>query len=338
MMDNGKSLIQRAAGLEKSPEAIVATNLADIFNRSQSARFGLTRVVEQHSGYITPIASVETQEEGGYPLDLVGFDAQGAARVILVPVFEAKLPYLGGGLNHCFNRLADDGPSAVLFVAPEERIWDRGKAMWWRELELRARQAGKKLPDDSWKTLSSTVDDSQRRLMLVSWPDLLNVIEYQTGADLSVKSTVQELRAFTEFMGVSKRLINGATRQGIDEGWAVTRWADHGRQELIAVRQPYGFGRYVRLVDMPQELWFGINWHLWAKSPDTLPLGVDPVGGQQSILCDRLLPLEVYPPVDGRYFTPVHLNPAASYAENLPEVVRQLRAIARAFQVATPRV
>ncbi len=143
MMDNGKSLIQRAAGLEMSPEAIAATTLADILNRSQSARVGLTSVVEQHSGYIDPIASVEAQGEGDYPADLAAFDARGAARVILVPMFDAPLYYLDGGLNYCFNRLADDGPAALLFVAPKERIWNRGKVMWWRELELRMQQADK---------------------------------------------------------------------------------------------------------------------------------------------------------------------------------------------------
>ncbi len=197
----------------------------------------------------------------------------------------------------------------------------------------------KELPDDSWKTLSATVDGSQRRVMLVSWPDLLNSIEYQTGADRPVQSTVQELRDFTEFMGVSTRLINGATRQGIDEGWAVTRWADSGRQELIAVREPYGFGRYVRLVDMSQEMWFGINWHLWAESPDTLPLAVYPVGKQQAMLRGGSLPLAVYDYDDSEErWIPVHLNPAASYAENLSEVVRQLQAIARAFRDAPPPV
>lgn len=330
MMDNGKSLIQRAAGLELSPEAIAATTLADILNRSQSARVGLTSVVEQHSGYIDPIAAVETQAAGGYPLDLAAFDARGAARVILVPMFDAPLHYLNG-LNHCFNRLAADGPAAVLFVASEERIWNRGKAMWWEQLGLRVKQAGKGLPANSWETLSATVDDGQKRLMLVSWTDLLNSIEYQTSADLTVRSAVAGVRAFTEFMADSTRLVKESTRQGIAEGWA-------SRKGLRATARGYGYGHYTVLAGMSREVWFGINWHLWSESPDTLPLGVDPVGGQQSILRDRLLPLEVYPPVDDRYFTPVHLNPAASYAENLRAVVRQLRAIARAFQDNTPRV
>ena len=119
MMDNGKTLIQQAPGLGQSPESIAAAALEKILSRSPSARVGLAHLVEQQSGRINPIMSVKIQEAADYPRDLVAVDAQGAAQVILVPLFDAKIPYLNGGLNHCFDRLTDDGNSTLLFVVPE---------------------------------------------------------------------------------------------------------------------------------------------------------------------------------------------------------------------------
>lgn len=329
MLDNGKTLIQRAPGLGKSPESIAAEALEQILNQSPAARMGLTRVVEQQSGQINPITSVKIQAADGYPQDLAGFDARGAAQVILAPLFDAKIPYLHGGLNHCFDRLTADGNSALLFVVPEERKWTV-----WRDMAGRVRSAGKRFPGDSWSTLSLSVDGSQKRLMLDTWSDLLQVLDHQTSADPSIKSAVQELREFTGFMNTARQLVDGAKNQGVDEGWARTRNRDSGPQELILVRFHYGYGRYVRLNGMLQESWFGVNWQLWGKYPDTLPLAVWPVGKeQQAMLGDGRLPLEVYTDREGHWI-PVHLNPAAGYADNLPEVVRQLRAIAVAFRVA----
>lgn len=323
MMNNGKTLIQRAAELGQSPESIAAAALEEILSRSPSARVGLAHVVEQQCGRINPIAAVKTQAAEGYPRDLVAVDAQGAAQIILAPLFDAKIPYLHGGLNHCFDRLTDAGNSALLFVVPEERKWDV-----WRDMERRVRSAGKRLPGDSWSTLSAAVDGSQRRLMLDTWSDLLSVIAYQTSADPAVKAAVQELREFTGFMNTARQLIDGAKNQGVAEGWAVTRNSDSGPQGLILVRFHYGYGRYVRLRGMLKESWLGVNWRLWGKYPDTLPLAVWPVGKeQQAMLGEGRLPLEVYTDREGHWI-PVHLNPAADYDANLPEVARQLRAIA----------
>lgn len=329
MLDNGKTLIQRAPGLGKSPESIAAAALEKILNQSPTARVGLAHLVEQQSGRINPIMSVKTETAAGYPLDLVAVDAQGAAQVILVPLFDAEIPYLGGGLNHCFNRLTNAGNSALLFVAPEERKW-----LVWRDMERRVRSAGKRLPGDSCATLSAAVDSSQRRLMLDTWSDLLNIIEHQANADPAVRSAVQELREFTGFMNTARRLIDGVKNQGVSEGWVWTREGDSGPQRLIAHRFHYGHGRYMGLREMSGVVWFGVNWQLWGKYPDTLPLAVWPVGyEQQTKLGGGQLPLEVYTDHEG-HWTPVHLNPAADYADNRPEVVRQLRAIARAFRAA----
>ena len=329
MLDNGKTLIQQAPGFDQSPESIAATALEKILSRSPSARVGLAHVVEQQSGRINPIMSVKTEEADGYPRDLVAVDAQGAAQVILVPLFDAKIPYLHGGLNHCFDRLTDDGNSTLLFVVPEERKWTV-----WRDMANRVRSAGKRLPGDSWSTLSATVDGSRKRLMLDTWSGLLNTIEHQASADPSVRSAVQELREFTGFMNTARQLVDGAKNQGVAEGWAVTRRSDSGPQELIRVRFHYGYGRYVRFNGMLRESWFGVNWQLWGKYPDTLPLAVWPVGKeQQAMLGGGRLPLEVYTDREGHWI-PVHLNPAAGYDDNLPEVVRQLRAIALSVRVA----
>lgn len=329
MLDNGKTLIQRAPGLGQSPESIAAAALEKILNQSPTARVGLAHLVEQQSGRINPIMSVKTETAAGYPRDLVAVDAQGAAQVILVPLFDAEIPYLGGGLNHCFNRLTDAGNSALLFVAPEERKW-----LVWRDMERRVKAAKKGFPGDSWATLSAAVDSSQRRLMLDTWSDLLNIIEHQANADPAVRSAVQELREFTGFMNTARRLIDGVKNQGVSEGWVWTREGDSGPQRLIAHRFHYGHGRYMGLREMSGVVWFGVNWQLWGKYPDTLPLAVWPVGDeQQALLASGRLPLEVYTDREG-HWTPVHLNPAAGYDDNLHEVVRQLKGIALSIRVA----
>lgn len=320
MMNNGKTLIQRAAGFDQSPESIAAAALEQILSRSPSARVGLAHVVEQQCGRINPIAAVKTEAADGYPRDLVAVDAQGAAQIILAPLFDAKIPYLGGGLNHCFDRLTDAGNSALLFVVPEERKWDV-----WRDMGCRV---GKKLPGDSWATLSAAVDGSQKRLMLAPWAVLLNVIEHHASAEPSVKAAVQELREFAAFMNTARQLVDGAKNQGVAAGWVWTREGDSGPQRLIAHKFDYGHGRYMGLREMSGVVWFGVNWQLWGKYPHTLPLAVWPVGDeQQAVLGGGRLPLEVYTDREGHWI-PVHLNPAADYDANLPEVARQLRAIA----------
>ena len=333
MMNNRTPLIRLVSTPDKSPENVAVDELGHILSCSPSARDGLTSLIREHDGEIAPLVSVESQENADHRLDLVGFDARGTVRVILEPEFEALLPY--GNMNSYLDRLSPEGPAVLLFIASEEQIEAWYRYMWYGSLAGRLRKAGKKFTLSHHK-LSAAVEGTEQRLALVSWSDLLNRIDYRLAEFAEVKASIQDLREFTEFMARSKRLIDDATRKGIAEGWAYTRRASTGHQELITTRKEYGYGRYIHLTGMHREGWFGINWHLWEESPDTVPLVFRPVDEDAPAMQGGgPLPLEeVYLDL-GMKWIPIHLNPGSRDAENLPKVVSQLQAIARSFRAAS---
>ena len=142
--------------------------LGFILKESKASLAALNSLVWTGGAVRPEIVRVQTQvsgEEGTRP-DLVGFDAEGKERLLIEAKFWAGLTE--NQPNAYLDRLPDDGPAALLFVAPETRI-----PALWPELEHRV---GKKLEsaDSGDGIRSAIVDGADKRLLTVSWARLLS--------------------------------------------------------------------------------------------------------------------------------------------------------------------
>ena len=144
------------------------------------------------------IGSVQTQvigEEGERP-DLVGFDDDGAERVLIEAKFWAGLTQ--NQPNHYLERLPQDRPAALLFVAPAARL-----ETLWPELCRRAKiEYGKTADYSELGALRSAVVDGKCRLLLASWAALLDLMATQANnaEDRTAEADISQLRGLTARM------------------------------------------------------------------------------------------------------------------------------------------
>ena len=166
MTDNDSLLnhvVQRSTtGLEDA-----ATNaLSFILSRSSSAMETLTDFLGDDRGPL-PIATVSPRgadAHGAVP-DLACFDGDGGVVALIESKFWAELT--AHQPVTYWQRLPDDRPAVLLFLAPEYRV-DRGSL--WNDLVARLRDAGYELDpvDGSEGTVTAAAKVGQRRLMLTS--------------------------------------------------------------------------------------------------------------------------------------------------------------------------
>ena len=130
--------------------------------------------------------------------DLVGYDAGLAKRVIVESKFDAAL---GRGQGGGYLQQLANGPSVLLFVVPEYRL-----EYLWIEVcrDVKEYEGQRKL--ESTKTnggiKSTKVEDESRYLMMLSWGNLLDIIEAQIGDDSEgIKPDIRQLRGLTELYG-----------------------------------------------------------------------------------------------------------------------------------------
>lgn len=265
-------------------EDIATEALAHILAKSDAAIEALNDVVQSGVREVKPIVGLRTQVLGidGSQPDLVGFDEDGKERVIVEVKFWAALT--NNQPNGYLSRLPEDGPAALVFLAPENRI-----RFLWPELRGRVeRQYALSAVESERRCFH--IEGTQRHLMLVSWTGLLDSMAARSGdADdpAGIGVEIRQLRSLAQYadngafkpivrgeeFGADserrereyKRLINQATERGVAEGWA-------SRKGLRATPRPYGFGRYVQLAGRP-EIWFGINVERFEATGET-PLWV----------------------------------------------------------------
>ena len=103
-------------------ENIAVEALGYILNKYAGSREGLDDVVRSGVRNVKPVVKVRTQASAldGTRPDLVGVDEDGAERVLIEAKFWAELT---PRQPHAYlDRLPDDGPAVLLFLAPEEKI------------------------------------------------------------------------------------------------------------------------------------------------------------------------------------------------------------------------
>ena len=238
MPDNDTLLAYLVSSFPGNTENIATEVLKHIFKNWDASVVALNDIAQSGVRGIKPIETVKWQivHPDGTKPDLVGFDEEGKERVLIEVKFWAELT--PNQPNGYLTRLPDDGPAALIFLAPEERI----QSLW---PQLRGRVTphyGDSAVIDSERKCVR-IGDTQRHLMIVSWGSLLDSIATRTSdygesgaetevrqlrtlaryADRGAMKPIQEGEEFgaqyEENMRLYKRLIDAATERGISQEW-----------------------------------------------------------------------------------------------------------------------
>ena len=336
MPDNDTLLAYLVSSFPGNTENIATEALKHIFLHSDASVEALNDVVRSGVRGVRPIAKVASQvsQADGTRPDLVGFDENDNERVLVEVKFWAGLT--DNQPNGYLDRLPDDAPAVLIFLAPEERI----QYLW---PELRGRVKGKygDLTDIDSERKCVNVDGTQKHLMLVSWGSLLDsmVARSRESEESGVETEIRQLRSLAKYadngalkpisdgagaandsdrlLRTYRRLIDAATERGISQGWV-------DRKGLRATPRPYGYGRYIRLHGA--VVWFGVNTVQFEKTGDT-PLGVNPASALRGIRAEIADKLGLQ---ESDWF-PVTLKRGVEYPEMLDGVVASLKHIADAI-------
>ena len=268
-MTNDQTLLSFIARRHTIGLEDVATDaLYFILSRSKIALAALTKFLGDGHAPL-PIAGVQpwlTNEYGAVP-DLACIDPSGDVVALIESKFWAPLT------SHqpvtYWEALPADQPSALLFLAPDDRI---NQDSLWDEITERLGRAGHELGvsnlDSNLKT--ATGKDGHRRLLLASWSLLLDHVAQQ----VSVASEQKESFEIAELQGLVanaiagdnprrdgnlRALIKKTVKQVEQSGWADTSG--------LSVGQGFGFyGRYLRLARA--SAWLGIDFKATDQMPD----------------------------------------------------------------------
>ena len=261
-------------------EDLAVEALGHILSTSEAARAVLSDLLAAAGVRVGPILRVATQatgSEGARP-DLAGFDERGVERVLIEAKFAAALtPNQPVGYLDRLARSADGSPAALLFVSPAVRV----ESLW---AELRRRAAASGVALESFRkggVVRSAVVPAGPGLLLASWQVLLDRIGDGVAADSRVVADVQQLRGLVhrgdkdDFHPLSTEelrdqvspLLVSLLEQLVDV--AVLR----AERRRVATRpkkkaQSWGYGHFLRLARV--DVWFGIHFDRWVRSPTAL--------------------------------------------------------------------
>ncbi len=247
----------------------------------------MLRTAGVETSFLTRFQTEATGDEGER-VDLVCYDEHGTERVLIEAKFWAGLT--DNQPNTYLARLSKDSDSALVFVAPAQRI-----ETLWPELCRRAEEQHKLLiPSDSptpGELRGVSIDDNGHKMMVTSWRYVLERMESQASiaGDREAARDIEQLRGLTERMDSDaflpihpdelgpelprrllnlNRLVDDATNRAIATDWAESS----GR----ATPQRFGYGRYFRLDGV--VVWFGVHFQHWAETGQT-PLWLQPQQG-----------------------------------------------------------
>ena len=264
-------------------EHVAVEALGHILSTSEAARAALSDVVAAGGAPVGPIVRVRTQDTGekGARPDLAGFDGSGLDRVLIEAKFAARLTdnqpvsYL-----ERLQRLPDGQPSALLFVAPAAR----GESLW---AELRRRASESPIALESFRKTEgvwmAAVAGGGTRLMLTSWKVLLDRMSVRVGAadDSQAEADIRQLRglAVREEDNVFRPLRPEELRDQdspllvllVEE--LIDLAIERAKRRRVATKsrkqpRPWGYGQWLRLAGV--DVWFGIHFDRWVRSPTAL--------------------------------------------------------------------
>ena len=318
--------------------------LGYILNKSAPSREALADLLREGGFNMPPIDMVATQvaldDEYGSRPDMAGYDENAGLRLLVESKFWAALQpkqavrYLRWIVNE-----TDDGPAALLFIAPGVRV----ATLWARII----RRIGDNAPDitltpadSANECRSAMVAGKPKRLALVSWERLLNDMAERAGDD-GVVSDIRQIQGLArrydnaEFLPVSAdelspdfarrmigyvNLVDNVVDIGAAQGWMST-------DNVKVTPKWYGYGRYLWLIgtDSYDCFWLGVNHATWASRENT------PLWLRHSH--DKNGPRNENDPKD---WFPIHIKPSVEYHEILDSVAAQLKEKARDFGANPP--
>ena len=176
------------------PENVATEALGHILAHSASARNGLSSILSGTG--ISEDLSYRTQQAEGDALarpDLTGRDAQGRNIVLVEAKFWAGLT--DNQPNTYIEMLADDVPSTLCFLIPQERM-----TSLWPEICSRASDAGFNITMEHDGEYKSASLGGNKHLLMTTWATVLTAIETaatSSGETLTL-SDVSQLRGLCE--------------------------------------------------------------------------------------------------------------------------------------------
>ena len=188
--------------LTSSVEDTATDALAFILNKSPTSRDALGLLLREGEGsyHLDALAGFDTQvtyKDGSRP-DMVGYDQGGGKRLLVESKFWATL--LEGQASSYFDQLEDAGPGVLLFIAPATRL-----EILWGEItrQMESGPDGFKLEavETSKQIHRARVmgpDKQDKRLLLVSWPLLLDRLAAAVPPDSLVASDIRQLRGLAQ--------------------------------------------------------------------------------------------------------------------------------------------
>ena len=318
-------------------EDVAVEALGYILSQSDAARKALEYTLREGGAAVGSIARVRTQVTGGKRErpDLAGLDVDGAERVLIEAKFWAERTK--NQPNEYLKRLPRDRPAALLFIAPTARL-----ETLWRELCQSAEQQftviGATTPGD---LRAATVSGGERRLMLTSWPALLDLMESESrsAGDVVAERDILQLRGLTdcsepapylplhpEEMGPEFARRMEGLRRLVDDATICGRNAGFLKREKASTGGAGGYGRSIKFGSV--NAWFGIEVFAWADYHNT-PLWLRLDGSGHGPLREIELTERMFDPGPGWSLrVPIELPTEVEYDEMLGFVVRRLKNIA----------
>lgn len=329
--------------LTNQVENAATDGLCYILKKSESAMDAFNLILQQGGYAGNPIVSVETQVtygDGSRP-DMTGYDEDGIKRLLVEAKFWAAL--LGDQASRYLEQFDEPGPAMLLFIAPQARI----ETLWVEIIGQIEEAGGRSITDVDISNHSryAIVDGDEKRVMLVSWRNLLGQLAASASAN-SVAADIQQLRGLAEgqdthaFLPVHGddvsrdigRRISGYSelaKEVVDLG-VTEKWLDV--KGLRTTPQWYGYGRFFRFPGVELDFWIGVNYWNWGMR-DSTPLWLE-VRGRIPISMDtigNLLGVRVYD-----RWIPIHLKQNVEYHVVLADVACQLKEIGRVVGANTP--
>ncbi|WP_423917335.1 hypothetical protein [Candidatus Poriferisodalis sp.] len=198
MSDDHLLLAHLVPKLTRVVEDAATDALAFILNESEACLDALIEFVNDSTHALAPVQNAATQVAPSETarLDLVAYDSDGRMRLIIESKFWA--PLLDGQASGYVKYLSSEGPTMLLFVAPEPRhplLWGKIRAQFENGSEAKLGPDGK-----VGKIKVADVIDTQKRVALVSWSALLDHLKE---ADPSRAHDVQQLQGLTQAQGAA---------------------------------------------------------------------------------------------------------------------------------------
>lgn len=352
MTDDHPTLLAKLAPkFRESTENIAVEALGHILSESKDARREMTKLVRVCGSQIGQIVDARTQstgEDGARP-DLACRDDRGNECVLIEAKFWAALTE--NQPVEYLRRLSDQEPSALLFVAPVERI-----DSLWGVLRRRVDESDIALEwheNEGWYR-SATAGDT-RRLILIHWASLRDPMAAAASAasDRHTENDIRQLRGLAiqsdedaflplrqEELGpdVPRRLRNLARLvDRVTDRLVASGLADTTGLKVTPLRT--GYGRYLMLAGAGAR--WGLDHEKWATLRET-PLWLILHGNQPGWdrakpfgeICHNLESLRLNDPsamIEGpdHLLLPIYVPAGVEEDLVLDEVVRHLERIAR---------